>query len=435
MILGIKRMQSNPFKIVWILLAMLLIQACAITPQATATPAGLAQAGATQTPSVSLLPRALKTIGPNAGHNSVGIKPPVSESTATQTSAPVPESTPTQENPQGISSPQQTISADAIGYDNRNQIHQVQAFQQQGPIYVVAFSPDDHYLVSGGDDKLVHVWDLEKGAEVASLQGHTGSIKDISFALDGKQMASISRSEIIVWDTAAWQSLALLPIKGTGLGVKFLPDHSLLSISVAGEIRIWDVASGQPGSLEMIPRYAAANCTGASVYSFATNADGSVLAVALSCGSSVIWKRGAGEVLFGDLNRYKDTRSAKPPLASTITLSPDGKQAAYGAVYYPDYGLMLLDVIDVDAKRVIGSVSPMDPDLFAAKIGAKDDLVVAGVANVIYGWWPGENSWSDKDLVQLAGHKGRVTALEFSNNGEMLASGDYGGKILVWKGK
>jgi WD40 repeat protein len=166
-----------------------------------------------------------------------------------------------------------------------------------------------------------------------------------------------------------------------------------------------------------------------------SNENGSVLAVALSCGSSVIWKRGAGEVLFGDLNRYKDTQSGKPPLASAITLALDGKQTAYGAVYYPDYGLMLLDVIDVEAKNVFGSVSPMDSDLFAVRIGAKDDLVVAGVGNVIYGWWPQENSWSDRDLIQLAGHKGRVTALEFSNDGEVLASGDYGGRILVWRGK
>jgi WD40 repeat protein len=337
----------------------------------------------------------------------------------------------------GISSTnnQPTVSPDAIGFENRNQIHKVQEFQQQGPVYGLAFTPDDRYLVSGGDDKIVHVWDLEKGAELASLTGHTGSIQDISFSMDGKQMASIGKSEIMVWDTTAWQLLTSLPIKGAGLGVKFLPDNSLLSISVAGEIRLWDETSGKPGSLEMIPRYAAANCAGASVYSFDTNADGSVLAVALSCGSSVIWKRGAGEVLFGDLNRYKDTQSRKPPLASAITLAPDGKRAAYGAVYYPSYGLMLLDVIDVENKKVIGSVSPMDPDLFAVKIGAKDDLVVAGVANSIYGWWPGAYSWSDRDLIQLTGHKGRVTALEFSNNGNLLASGDYGGKILAWSGK
>ena len=408
---------------------MLVIMACSITRRATSTPTRLAETAVAPTPTEVMVTataaamRELETVEPSALPISTAISSATPESTATEEAAP------------GIAAGQPTVSPNAIGYANRSQIHQVQEFQQQGPVYVLAFTPDDRGLVSGGDDKIVHVWDVEKGAELASLKGHTGSIKDVSFSSDGKQMASISRSEIMIWDTATWQLLTTLPIKGTGLGVKFLPDNSLLSISVAGEIRIWDVTSGQPGSLEMIPRYAGANCAGASVYSFDTNAEGSILAAALSCGSSVIWKRGAGEVLFGDLNRYKDTLSAKPPLASTITLAPDGKQAAYGAVYYPDYGLMLLDVIDVDAKKVIGSVSPMDPDLFAVKIGVKNDLVVAGVANVIYGWWPGPDSWSDRDLIQLAGHKGRVTALEFSNNGEMLASGDYGGKIVVWNGK
>jgi WD40 repeat protein len=430
-------MKSKTFKIFWIGLAITVMLACGIRPRATSTPARPAETAAAETPTGTSVAQELDTVEPTADTSSVVITPAVPEATATEAAPAVFENTPTGAVPLGIPSTnsQGTISPNAIGFENRNQIHKVQEFQQQGPVYVVAFSPDDRTLVSGGDDKIVHVWDIEKGSEAASLQGHTGSIKDISFSADGKQMASISRSEIIVWDTATWKSITTLPIKGTGLGVKFLPDNSLLSISVAGEIRIWDVASGQPGSLEMIPRYSAASCAGASVYSFDTNADGSVLAAALSCGSSVIWKRGAGEVLFGDLNRYKDTQSGKPPLASTITLAPDGKQAAYGAVYYPSYGLMLLDVIDVDNKKVIGSVSPMDPDLFTAKIGAKDDLVVAGVANTIYGWWPGAYSWSDKDLIQLTEHKGRVMALEFSNAGEMLASGDYGGRILVWNGK
>ena len=96
---------------------------------------------------------------------------------------------------------------------------------------------------------------------------------------------------------------------------------------------------------------------------------------------------------------------------------------------------MLMDVIDVDDKKVIGSVSPMDPDLFVVKVALKDDLIFAGVANSIYAWWPEANNWFEDNLIQLAGHNGRVTALEFSNNGEIFASGDYSGKIVLWNGK
>jgi WD40 repeat protein len=339
------------------------------------------------------------------------------------------------DNTNTITNYQRTISPNAIGFANRNQIHKVQEFQQSGPVYVVAFTLDDRYLVSGGDDKIIHVWDVGKGSEIVSLKGHKGSIKDISFSLDGKKMASISGSEIIIWDTTSWQSLMILPIEGIGLGIKFLPDNSLLTITVAGETRIWDITSGKPGIQEPIPRYMGYNCGGSSVYSFDTNDDGSVLAVSLSCGSSVIWKRGKREVLVGDYNRYKDTKSGKPPLASAITLSQDGKRAAYGSVYYPLRRLMLMDVIDVDNKKVIGSVSPMDPDLFAVKVAPKDDLIVAGVANSIYAWWPEANICCEDNLIQLTGHNGRVTALEFSNNGEILASGDYTGKIILWNGK
>ncbi|KAG8845471.1 hypothetical protein FRB96_002489 [Tulasnella sp. 330] len=37
----------------------------------------------------------------------------------------------------------------------------------------VKYSPDDNHLASGSDDKTVRVWDIQKGAEVATFKGHS----------------------------------------------------------------------------------------------------------------------------------------------------------------------------------------------------------------------------------------------------------------------
>ena len=64
----------------------------------------------------------------------------------------------------------------------------------------VAFSPDGKRLAAGSSDKLVRLWEVATGKEVATLEGHKESIVWVEFAPDGKTVASLSDDNtVLIW--------------------------------------------------------------------------------------------------------------------------------------------------------------------------------------------------------------------------------------------
>ena len=325
--------------------------------------------------------------------------------------------------------------SNAIGYANHGQLHNNFELSQAGPVNTLALTPDGQFLLSAGGDKTIHVWDLSAGKEFLTLTGHTGRVRQIAMSPDGTRMASISAdSDLILWDTSNWAALKTIPLKSPGLGVRFIPGGLLLSVDTAGNILVWMAETGQLVKEEHVPRTMDPSCADAPVQSFDATADGTVEAASLACGYGIIWKQGNAQVLMADSNHFTDLhRSA--PTSSVITLSPDGQMAAYGMVYDPAHTLLLMDLLDVDNQKVIASVNPMDYNLASAVIAPGKDLLLAGVGNSLNVWWPEASVWANQNMTRLDGHLTRITALAFSTNGEMLASGDFLGKIILWSAK
>jgi RNA polymerase sigma factor (sigma-70 family) len=65
----------------------------------------------------------------------------------------------------------------------------------------VAFSPDGHVLAHAGFDRVIRVWAVTSGAEVAAFRGHQGAVNAIAFAPDGRTLASgSSDTTVLLWD-------------------------------------------------------------------------------------------------------------------------------------------------------------------------------------------------------------------------------------------
>jgi WD40 repeat protein len=110
-------------------------------------------------------------------------------------------------------------------------------------IGAIAVSQDGRYLVSGGYDHTVRVWDIKTGKLHCTLFGHDGGVNGLAFAGDSKILASGSEDTTIkIWDVEEGRELQTL----TGhtkfvRGICFSRDGRLL-LSGSGDetIRFWN---------------------------------------------------------------------------------------------------------------------------------------------------------------------------------------------------
>lgn len=106
-----------------------------------------------------------------------------------------------------------------------------------GEIKALALSPDGSVLVSGGDDKVIRVWDTKKWRQAGMLDGHTGTITDLAFCPGGKWVVSASTDKTVrVWDVETLESVATVPGGYTAKtwAVAVSPDGALLATGDGG---------------------------------------------------------------------------------------------------------------------------------------------------------------------------------------------------------
>ncbi|MCT7953880.1 WD40 repeat domain-containing protein [Laspinema palackyanum] len=64
------------------------------------------------------------------------------------------------------------------------------------------------------DEKILKLWDLETGTELATLSGHSSRVMAVAIAPDGKRAVSASDDKTLkLWDLETGTELATLPKK------------------------------------------------------------------------------------------------------------------------------------------------------------------------------------------------------------------------------
>ncbi|MGD1862221.1 MAG: protein kinase [Leptolyngbyaceae cyanobacterium] len=230
----------------------------------------------------------------------------------------------------------------------------------QSWVTAVAFNPRSATLVSGSLDDTIKVWDLQTGAEAATLNGHPRGVNDLRISTKGQVLVSCGDDGTVkVWNLAAsrlihtleghardvtsvaighrgWilasgskdKTIKLWKLdKGTAIrtllgspaavrAVAMMPDEaSLFSGGLDNKLRLWDLKTG-----EMV-RFFSGHVS--PVNDVAVSRDGRFVVSASKDKTLVVWSIGTGSIVHVLKGHNKEINS--------VAIAPDNRTIISGS--------------------------------------------------------------------------------------------------------
>lgn len=287
-----------------------------------------------------------------------------------------------------------------------------------GCVYSMEFQPGTR-LLACPHSYSVEIWDTDVVAEVRELSGHVYIIGSVSFHPNGDLLATVSLDgDMKLWDVASGEEIEMTPYSSPVTALAFSQDSETLIY--CGEKRKTERYNLVTGEIESIIPAASG-----SYKSLDFGANGSLLAVASS--GLTIYDTDTGEVELSLGGRYENA-----------TFSYDGNTLAILA--RPDPGTYAAMLWDARTRKFIAEI-PLTGFPSKVVLGDEDRMlaVITGVpqGDEIQIW---DVATKRKESAFLNNTGGYPVNMVFSNSGKLLATDgtffepDRGGRnvVKVW---
>lgn len=331
-------------------------------------------------------------------------------------------------------------------------------------VFAIAISPDGQQALTGDDDGIVYVWNINTGAEIGTfnleagqaaaavfmpsgqqaligygdfslrlvdftdfaalqqiyqLQGHTNIIWDLAITANGKQAVSGSYdNSLILWDLETGDILQRFRGHGNLIySVALVGQRRMLSGSLDGTIRVWDIVSGAEQN-----RFEGHAGTVQSVLAYQTAENQTRLATAARDGIIILWDITTGM----EVQRLESDAGAVWGLdintEAGLLISAHRVSATEGRVL----------LWDLDTGQEIRRFESNVGFLTAAFNSDATIAAIAGEPNAasspILLW----DTTTGVVLRELVGHETRIWSVKFSPDDRQLASADVDSHVWLW---
>ena len=324
-----------------------------------------------------------------------------------------------------------------IGFWDISRKRNVDMPGHQGRISVLSFASDGRTLASGSWDNTVRIWNRINGNELKRWQlpgGDFTGITGLAYSPDGRRLAAVGDDGVVrLWDTETAKELAPLttrpdvsPWPDRSREVAYSPDGKYLIALGERSIRRWETAGKELAAIKVDSIQ-----QGYSFEKLAISPDSKSLAAGLS-GSS-------HKILIHDL-----VGDGKPRLLNIagrgrlykLAFSPDGRMLALGGNFYPNspntdvsYMLELRETATgalrwrIPGKNAASAIA-FAPDRRTLILAQRSGDLRRPVNEVML--------WDLEEIGRIKGHYHTVSQLAVSPDGRWLATGSEDSTVLIW---
>jgi WD40 repeat protein len=273
-----------------------------------------------------------------------------------------------------------------------------------------ALSPDGRYVVSGGNDRDLRLWDTLSGKRLNVLKGHSEAVWCVTFSPDGRYLLSCGDDRTIrLWEVATLNEVRRFPgHKAEVNRVAFSPDGTqALSGDADGGVRLWDVATGK--ELRQLTGHKR------DVWGIAFTPDGRRALTGSGDRTLRLWDVDSGKQL-----RLFEGHTENVTAAA---VSPDGRRGASGSI---DRSIRLWDL---ETGKELRQLTGHNGTVLAVVFSPDGRRLLSCSADRTVRLWDAETG---KQLHQFDGHTNDVTWVVFSADGRYALSSSIDDTVRLW---